>query len=126
MILILVRFMQIGRARESWQITIKRFMDLPAFACSSNLHEPHQNKKHSLSESMRIMSLLCIDGYTYMQCLTIRAFPHVSCIWQSIGRLFKRYVDTLSIPTTHVTVETYTRDVQSKTCCTQDLCSVFL
>jgi len=45
--------MQIGRARESWQINHKalaRFMDLPALACTSNLHEPHQNKNHSLSE----------------------------------------------------------------------------
>jgi len=53
MILILVRFMQIGRARESWQINHKalaRFMDLPALACTSNLHEPHQNKNHSLNE----------------------------------------------------------------------------
>ena len=50
MILILVRFMQIGRARESWQINHKaRFMDLPALACTSNLHEPHQNKNHSLN-----------------------------------------------------------------------------
>jgi len=51
MILILVRFMQIGRARESLQISHKalaRFMDLPALACTSNLHEPHQNKNHSL------------------------------------------------------------------------------
>jgi len=50
--LILVRFMQIGRARESWQIyhkALARFMDLPALACMSNLHEPHQNKKHSLN-----------------------------------------------------------------------------
>jgi len=55
MILILVRFMQIGRARESWQIyhkalEVARFMDLPALACTSNLHEPHQNKNHSLNE----------------------------------------------------------------------------
>jgi len=53
MILILVRFMQIGRARESWQIyhkSLARFMDLPALACTSNLHEPHQNKNHSLSK----------------------------------------------------------------------------
>jgi len=52
MILILVRFMQIGRARESWQIyhkALARFMELPALACTSNLHEPHQNKNHSLS-----------------------------------------------------------------------------
>jgi len=51
MILILVRFMQIGRAPESWQIyhkALARFMDLPALACTSNLHEPHQNKNHSL------------------------------------------------------------------------------
>ena len=51
MILILVRFMQIGRARESWQIyhkSLARFIDLPALACTSNLHEPHQNKNHSL------------------------------------------------------------------------------
>ena len=51
MILILVRFMQIGRARESWQIyhkALARFMDLPALACKSNLHEPHQNKNHFL------------------------------------------------------------------------------
>jgi len=54
MILILVRFMQIGRARKSWQIYHKalvRFMDLPALACMSNLHEPHQNKNHSLIEA---------------------------------------------------------------------------
>jgi len=40
MILILVRFMHIGRARESWQIYQKglvRFMDLPSLACTSNL-----------------------------------------------------------------------------------------
>jgi len=63
MILILVRFMQIGRARESWQIyhkALARFMDLPALAsrfmvnlpalaCTSNLHEPHQNKNHFLN-----------------------------------------------------------------------------
>ena len=43
--------MQIGRARESWQIyhkALARFMDLPALACTSNLHEPHQNKNHTL------------------------------------------------------------------------------
>ena len=65
MILILVRFMQIGRARESWQIhkalarfmdlpalaCTSRFMDLPALACTSNLHEPHQNKNHSLNNA---------------------------------------------------------------------------
>ena len=38
MILILVRFM------------LARFMDLPALACTSNLHEPHQNKNHSLND----------------------------------------------------------------------------
>jgi len=56
MILILARFMQIGRARESWQIyhkALARFMDLPAVACTSNLHEPHQNKNHSLIIHMR-------------------------------------------------------------------------
>jgi len=45
--------MQIGRARESWLINHKaltRFMDLPALACTSNLHEPHQNKNHSLND----------------------------------------------------------------------------
>jgi len=26
-----------------------RFMDFPALACTSNLHEPHQNKNHSLN-----------------------------------------------------------------------------
>jgi len=59
MILILVRFMQIGRARESWQINHKalaRFMDLPALACTSNLHEPHQNKNHSLNDFPLIMN----------------------------------------------------------------------
>jgi len=45
MILILVRFMQIGRARESWQIYHKAL----ALACTSNLREPHQNKNHSLN-----------------------------------------------------------------------------
>ena len=50
MILILVRLIQIGRARESWQIYhIARSMDLPALACTSNRHEPHQNKNHSLN-----------------------------------------------------------------------------
>jgi len=47
MILILVRFMQIGRARESWQIyhnALTRFMDLPALACMSNLHEINRTK----------------------------------------------------------------------------------
>jgi len=34
--------MQIGRARESWQI------HLPDLAWRSNLHEPHQNKNHYL------------------------------------------------------------------------------
>jgi len=29
---------------------IARFMDLPALACTSNLHEPHQNKNHSLTK----------------------------------------------------------------------------
>ena len=51
MTLILVRFMQIGRARESWQIyhkALAHFTDLPALACTSNKHEPHQNKNHSL------------------------------------------------------------------------------
>jgi len=45
MILMLVRFMQIGRARESWQIyhkALARFMDLPAHAlygfASSRVH----------------------------------------------------------------------------------------
>ena len=44
MILILVRFMQVGRARESWQIYHKAL----ALACTTNLHEPHENKNHSL------------------------------------------------------------------------------
>ena len=35
--------MQIGRARESWLIYHK----VLALACTSNLHEPHQNN-HSL------------------------------------------------------------------------------
>ena len=60
MILILVRFMQIGRARESWQIYHKaRFMDLPALACTSNLHEPHQNKNHSLIDYNKLKFLSC-------------------------------------------------------------------
>ena len=52
-VLVLVQFMQIGRACESWQIyhkALASFMDLPALACKSNLHEPHQNKNHSLNE----------------------------------------------------------------------------
>ena len=60
MIPILVRFMQIGRARESWQIyhkALARFMDLPALACTSNLHEPHQNKNHSLNKDTDLASL---------------------------------------------------------------------
>ena len=55
MIHILVRFMQIGCARESWQICHKgRLMDLPALTCMSNLHEPHQNMNHSLNISLII------------------------------------------------------------------------
>ena len=52
MLLILVRFMKIGRAREIWQVyhkALARFLDLPALVCTSNLHEPHQNKNHSLN-----------------------------------------------------------------------------
>jgi len=30
--------------------SLTRFMDLPALACTSNLHEPHQNKNHSLND----------------------------------------------------------------------------
>ena len=61
MILILVRFMQIERARESWQIyhkALARFMDLPALACTFNLHEPHQNKNHSLNEHRRFLKVM--------------------------------------------------------------------
>ena len=61
MIHILVRFMQIGRARESWQIyhkALPRFMDLPALPCTSNLHEPHQNMNHSLHEVCYKMEML--------------------------------------------------------------------
>ena len=38
---------------EIWQIyhnALARFIDLPALVCTSNLHEPHQNKNHSLIE----------------------------------------------------------------------------
>ena len=28
---------------------IERFMDLPALSCTFNLHDPHQNKDHSLN-----------------------------------------------------------------------------
>jgi len=28
---------------------LARYMDLPALACTSNLHEPHQNKNQSLN-----------------------------------------------------------------------------
>jgi len=59
MILILVPFMQIGRARESWQIYHKA---LARFACTSNLHEPHQNKNHSLSEH-------CTSIFNLVYCL---------------------------------------------------------
>ena len=30
--------------------SLTRFMDLPALACTSNLHEPHQHKNHSLND----------------------------------------------------------------------------
>jgi len=66
MIFILVRFMQIGRARESWQIyhtALVRIMDLQALACTSNLHEPHQNKNHSLNEFSLLRTTLFILKY---------------------------------------------------------------
>ena len=28
---------------------IERFMDMPALSCTFNLHDPHQNKDHSLN-----------------------------------------------------------------------------
>ena len=34
-------------------------MDLPALACTSNLHKPHQNKNHSLIKAL--------DGYMHTQ-----------------------------------------------------------
>jgi len=33
-------------------------MDLPALACTSNLHEPHQNKNHSLNVSHLLLSVI--------------------------------------------------------------------
>ena len=30
-------------------------MDLPALACTSNLHEPHQNKNHSLNDKVKYL-----------------------------------------------------------------------
>jgi len=80
MIHILVRFMQIGRARESWQIyhkALPRFMDLPALACTSNLHEPHQNMNHSLSEPLiwlnRFQLYFVLPNLTF----ELQVWPHI-------------------------------------------------
>jgi len=73
MILFLVRFMQIGRARDSWQIyrkALARFMDLPALACTSNLHEPHQNKNHSLNEAV-FGIVFCVERCWFMRKLAM-------------------------------------------------------
>jgi len=58
MIIILVRFMQIGRAREIGQIYARFMVNLPDLACTSNLQEPHQNKNHSL---INLNFVICIN-----------------------------------------------------------------
>jgi len=44
---------------------LKRFIDLPALACMSNVHEPHQNKIHSLNNK-RNSNTVFPSKYCYM------------------------------------------------------------
>jgi len=53
-------------------------MDLPALACTSNLHEPHQNKNHSLN----IQNLIGI--------VDVLAFQEVICVRKTNIELFSR------------------------------------
>jgi len=44
------------------KVCLERFMDLPALACTSNLHYPHQDKNQSSNAYKQEMSLKTTNG----------------------------------------------------------------